>query len=105
MMHTWSVQTGCALDMHKTFKRGVNAKYVQIETMEHILTKCHATGQSEIWRLVEKLWERRNSRPITPDLGNILGSLAVMLKKVNGEPDVGTTHLYHLLIIAHQSGK
>ena len=70
---------------------------IQIETMDHILTDCTATGQSEIWALVDALWTKKYVSPpsIKPDLGNIFGSPGVTFRH---EINDGKTRLYRILM-------
>ena len=76
---------------------------IQTETMDHILTKCTATGQSEIWTLVDALWAKKHNSPtmatIKPNLGNIFGSPAVLFRHENGKINSGKTRLYRILIV------
>lgn len=44
-----------------------------IETMEHILTECRASGQDTIWKMAELLHERRKIPFVKPPLGAQLG--------------------------------
>ena len=70
---------------------------IQTETMDHILTKCTATGQSKIWTLVDALWAKKHNLPtmatIKPNLGNIFRSPAVLSRHENGKINSGKTRL------------
>ena len=73
---------------------------IQTETMDHMLTKCTATGQSEIWALVDTLWgDSPQMATIKPNLGNIFGSTAVTFRHENDKINGEKTHLYRILIV------
>ncbi|KAK0491319.1 hypothetical protein IW261DRAFT_1413646 [Armillaria novae-zelandiae] len=42
------------------------------ESMEHILTKCEATSQNEIWTLANKLWKQKTKSELTITKGVIM---------------------------------
>ncbi|KIY52372.1 hypothetical protein FISHEDRAFT_35149, partial [Fistulina hepatica ATCC 64428] len=58
----------------------------ETETMEHIIFRCRASGQTEIWHLAANLWKNKagEALPIT-SLGDILASgLSSFAKKSDG---------------------
>ncbi|KAG6831960.1 hypothetical protein H0H93_013624, partial [Arthromyces matolae] len=74
----------------------------ELETMDHILTKCSATGQEEIWRQVKALWEKKlRGTWYHPVLGTILGATLAnfSFKDERGKTIKGASRLYKLLMI------
>jgi len=45
-----------------------------LETMSHILTKCKANGQAQMWQLAQKLWFKKDKTDLAISLGTILAS-------------------------------
>ncbi|KAJ7020027.1 hypothetical protein C8F04DRAFT_946324, partial [Mycena alexandri] len=63
------------------------------ETMEHILTKCDAPGQEQIWEMASELWKLKTGDELPrPTTGQIM-ACATTKKK-----DAGTTRLFRILI-------
>ncbi|KAF8957776.1 hypothetical protein BDZ97DRAFT_1951033 [Flammula alnicola] len=64
-----------------------------IETMEHILTECKASGQEEVWQLVKNLWEMKSDTPWPElSLGTILASASAKF------PLQGEARLYRVMV-------
>jgi ribonuclease HI len=62
------------------------------ETMTHILTKCEAPGQKEIWELASELWVLKTGDVLPPPtIGQIMGCAAI--KRQNA----GTTRLSRII--------
>ncbi|KAF8130921.1 hypothetical protein K438DRAFT_1490387, partial [Mycena galopus ATCC 62051] len=63
-----------------------------LESMEHILTKCEAIGQEEIWRLASELWKMKTGIALPPpSFGQIMGCAAIK------RGDAGTTRLFRIM--------
>jgi ribonuclease HI len=45
--------------------------------MEHILTKCDAPGQSEVWNLASKIWQKKTGADLRPTVGEIMACGAI----------------------------
>ncbi|KAF8176886.1 hypothetical protein K438DRAFT_1607107 [Mycena galopus ATCC 62051] len=61
--------------------------------MDHILTKCEATGQREIWELASELWRLKTGADLPPPtIGQIMGCAAIK------RGDAGTTRLFRIVI-------
>ena len=54
------------------------------ESMEHILTQCHARPRRLIWQLCESLWKHKFAKWTTPTYGQIIGIGAVQNLKWRG---------------------
>jgi ribonuclease HI len=63
-----------------------------LETMEHILTKCDAPGQSQIWDLVSGVWMMKTGKEMRPSFGEIMACGAIK------KEDAGESRLYRILI-------
>ncbi|KAH9852193.1 hypothetical protein C2E23DRAFT_921554 [Lenzites betulinus] len=61
-------------------ERATCAKCGVLESMEHILLNCEATGRSEIWRLVESTWRRTGNEWPELTWGVIMGAPAVVIR-------------------------
>jgi hypothetical protein len=69
------------------------------ESMEHILMECQATGQAEIWRLVEELWVLQGLPWTQPRFGTILGCGLAAYHSEGGDRELtGANRLYAILI-------
>ncbi|KAF8966642.1 RnaseH-domain-containing protein [Flammula alnicola] len=69
------------------------------ETMEHILTECRASGQSEIWKAAKELWTLRGLPWPEPTFGAILGSGARLFHNQNQKkPLPGANRLYRIIM-------
>ena len=64
-----------------------------IETLEHVLTDCQASGQQIIWPLVQSLFEKRGIDRGNVTIGNILGGTMSYIKNKHGRPDKGANRL------------
>ncbi|CAK5263304.1 unnamed protein product [Mycena citricolor] len=63
-----------------------------LETMEHILLKCQATGQEEIWKLASKLWTMRTGSTLEPNMGMIMACGAIQQK------DASLSRLFRIIV-------
>ncbi|KAK0459912.1 ribonuclease H-like protein, partial [Armillaria novae-zelandiae] len=63
-------------------QRGRCAICNQTESMEHILFECEAPGQSQVWKLTQKLWMRKKTR--LPEL-NFADLLAIPFLRLQDE--------------------
>ncbi|KXN85822.1 hypothetical protein AN958_10708 [Leucoagaricus sp. SymC.cos] len=68
------------------------------ESLEHILTKCRAPGQSLIWETARKIWNERYDEWQKPTLGEILGVTTISQKDGEGNKDDGKTRFHQILI-------
>ena len=66
--------------------RALFPKCRSTETMEHILTECEASGQLEIWKYIELLYEKKGLTFEKPSLGDQLGC-AVTKRESKGDKD------------------
>jgi ribonuclease HI len=62
------------------------------ETMDHILTKCDAPGQSEVWELASRVWHNKTGNDLHPTTGEIMACGAI------SKGDKGTTRLFRILV-------
>ncbi|KAJ7042635.1 hypothetical protein C8F04DRAFT_945833, partial [Mycena alexandri] len=63
------------------------------ESLEHILTRCDAPGQDEIWELASEMWKLKTGEDLPkPTKGQI------MVCATTKKKDVGTTRLFRILI-------
>ncbi|KNZ82218.1 hypothetical protein J132_04178 [Termitomyces sp. J132] len=71
----------------------------EVDSMEHILTKCKCTGQGLVWSTVREMWKNKtdNEFPET-SLGSILGSALLTIKDEEGKPSQGLTRLYKIVV-------
>ena len=63
--------------------------------MEHILTECKASGQHEIWKYIELLYEKKGLTFKKPSLGDQLGCT---ITKRENEGDKGTRRFMTIMI-------
>jgi len=70
----------------------------EIETMEHLLTKCSTPGQAEIWELAERLWKLRYPEWEKPDVGSIISCALAEYKDEEGTAKPGKSRLYRILV-------
>ncbi|KAJ7574602.1 hypothetical protein C8J56DRAFT_722270, partial [Mycena floridula] len=71
----------------------------QVEDMEHILTKCRAPGQREVWDLAKTTWNKKKaSRWNKPNFGKIMASAMTELQSSRGKKKPGASRLYRILI-------
>ncbi|KAF9522430.1 hypothetical protein CPB83DRAFT_822857 [Crepidotus variabilis] len=89
--HFWSHLAGYE-------ERGICKSCHAEESIEHVLTKCNAPGQKEIWDLAGEIWEQRNTEWIRPGMGEILACGTTDLKDADGKPWKGDSRLYRILI-------
>jgi ribonuclease HI len=69
-----------------------------VGSLEHILLECPSPGQSEIWRLAEELWTKKNPDWPTVSMGSILGSGLARFKDAAGKPQPALARLYKILM-------
>ncbi|KAJ7024876.1 hypothetical protein C8F04DRAFT_1213005 [Mycena alexandri] len=62
------------------------------ESMDHILTRCDATGQSLVWDLASELWQLKTGKDLRPTLSEI-SVCGAMLKG-----DKGTSRLFRIVV-------
>lgn len=71
----------------------------EIESMEHILTKCKAGPPKTIWNLTEKLWAKKKQTWWPQTIGTILGTPTIIAKDEKGLQAPHLTRLLHILIL------
>jgi len=69
-----------------------------IESLEHILTECTASGQKEIWGIAEKLWNKSGHKWPEMTLGTIMGCSLANYKDTSGKPDTGANRRFMILV-------
>ncbi|KAF9542898.1 RnaseH-domain-containing protein [Agrocybe pediades] len=70
-----------------------------VETLEHILTECRASGQEIIWKLVEETWSKKSKKWKRPTLGLILGCGLANFHPERGKKRLtGANRLWAILI-------
>ncbi|PPQ87541.1 hypothetical protein CVT26_010605, partial [Gymnopilus dilepis] len=70
-----------------------------LDTVEHALLECRASGQEHIWRLAEQLWLRRGLPWIRPTLGTLLGCGLARFHPENEKKQLtGANRLYALVV-------
>ncbi|KAL6303159.1 hypothetical protein BKA93DRAFT_818149 [Sparassis latifolia] len=69
-----------------------------LESIEHILCECSASGQQIIWNLTRQLWGKKDPRWYPPSLGTILGCGTVAFRSEQGKIRLGATRLYRILM-------
>ncbi|KAJ7587239.1 hypothetical protein C8J56DRAFT_861560 [Mycena floridula] len=83
-------------DLHE---RGICETCFVLEDMEHILTRCKAPGQAEVWDLAKTLWKRKKgTKWRKPKLGTILACPLADLKSTKGKRRPGASSLFRILI-------
>ncbi|KIK61876.1 hypothetical protein GYMLUDRAFT_58521 [Collybiopsis luxurians FD-317 M1] len=73
----------------------------EIEDMDHILTKCDAPGQTQLWNLTRNLWEIKKSdlEWFKPTLGDIIGcGMARIYGHHKDKPHPGHSRLWRIII-------
>ncbi|KAK0484920.1 hypothetical protein IW261DRAFT_1330832 [Armillaria novae-zelandiae] len=78
-------------------QRGRCMKCNQTETMEHILFECEEPGQSQVWRLVRRLWARKESEMPEPDFANMLVTPLLQIHGQNGTKSLGDARLMRII--------
>ena len=69
------------------------------ESMEHIITECHASGQVTVWKLVCTLFNKKGiPHNTTPSFGQVLGCGLVNLHNQKGKSQEGHSRLYTIVI-------
>ncbi|KAJ7023633.1 hypothetical protein C8F04DRAFT_969939 [Mycena alexandri] len=68
------------------------------ESMEHILTKCEAPGQKEIWDLVSEIWKKKSGSELRPSMGEIMACGATRRGPPQKKPEAGMTRFYRILV-------
>ncbi|KAL1739495.1 hypothetical protein HDZ31DRAFT_49293 [Schizophyllum fasciatum] len=56
-----------------------------IESMDHILFECEATGQARIWELTKSVWERTGREWQTPNYGLVMGAACPVFVDNDGD--------------------
>ncbi|KAK0477671.1 hypothetical protein IW261DRAFT_1338283, partial [Armillaria novae-zelandiae] len=77
--------------------RGRCMKCNQTETMEHILFECEEPGQSQVWRLVRRLWARKESEMPEPYFANMLATPLLQIRGQNGTKSLGDARLMRII--------
>ncbi|KNZ74043.1 hypothetical protein J132_08353 [Termitomyces sp. J132] len=71
----------------------------EINSMEHILTKCECVGQELVWESIRNMWKNRTNVMFPEQcMGSILGSPISVIKDEDGRPSQGLTRLYRLVV-------
>ncbi|KAJ7019064.1 hypothetical protein C8F04DRAFT_976188 [Mycena alexandri] len=78
--------------------RGICQFCNEPEDLEHIVLKCRRPGQKEIWALAKELWLKKHPSWPVLSLGSILGCGLTTFRNNNGQPLVGASRLYRILI-------
>lgn len=68
------------------------------ESMEHILTKCKAKGQKELWKLAGKVWRKKYPQWPAPTIGTILGCTMADFRNNANKRQPGANRLYKILV-------
>lgn len=68
-------------------QRAVCQRCDEIETMEHILFECVASGRGMIWELLEETWALTKKKWSDPCWGNTLGAACATFSKSSGKRD------------------
>ncbi|KAJ7121451.1 hypothetical protein C8R44DRAFT_831628 [Mycena epipterygia] len=68
-----------------------------LETMDHILTKCTRPGQSEIWALAKEFWLKKHQNWPDISMGSILGAGLAAFKS-EGKALPSMSRLYKILM-------
>lgn len=69
----------------------------ELDSMEHILLHCEATGRKHIWELVQKTWEKTKMKWYEPTWGTILNAAAVPFQTENGGRLLAAENLWTIL--------
>lgn len=85
---------------------GVSAEFMPcsicdapVESLNHILLECKATGQEKVWSLVQDIWQRTEINWPNITLGTILGCGAVTFKTGEDEQRAdGISRLFTILV-------
>ena len=84
----------------KGFKnRGLCTKYRADKTLEHILVKCWAPGQSKVWNLVSEFWKGKVGQVEKLSFTEILGVGLHSVKNAKGKILPEQTRLCRILIV------
>ncbi|KAJ6524024.1 hypothetical protein B0H19DRAFT_972430 [Mycena capillaripes] len=70
----------------------------ETESLEHVLLHCRRPGQSEIWKLAEKLWTKKHPAWPPLSMGSILGCGLAVFTDEKKRPLAATARLYRILI-------
>jgi ribonuclease HI/exonuclease III len=70
-----------------------------LDNLDHILFRCEAPGQSEIWDLTRELWALRNEETPCPEmsLGTVVGSALVKLEGKTKKIRAGNERLWRIV--------
>ncbi|KAJ7590020.1 hypothetical protein C8J56DRAFT_1139730 [Mycena floridula] len=80
-------------------ERGICELCFVLEDMEHILTRCKAPGQAEVWDLAKSLWKKKKgTRWRKPKMGTILACPMAELVSSRGKKRPGASRLFRILI-------
>ncbi|KAF9021559.1 hypothetical protein BDZ89DRAFT_957347 [Hymenopellis radicata] len=70
----------------------------EVESLEHILTKCTSPGQKEVWQLAKSVLENRLIPWREPSLATILSSPMPVFKDWNDKRETGKERRYRIVI-------
>ncbi|KAF9552436.1 hypothetical protein CPC08DRAFT_674149, partial [Agrocybe pediades] len=82
-------------------ERGMCRECDTVDSVEHALTECRATGQERAWRLAEEVWLRQGGNVpwVRPPYGLILASSLADVRKPGGKGKLkGATRLMTILV-------
>ncbi|KAJ3530055.1 hypothetical protein NMY22_g8737 [Coprinellus aureogranulatus] len=69
-----------------------------VETLEHILCHCTASGQKQVWKLAKRLWRKTGLEWTVPSIGMILGANLAEAKGRDGKKLDGRSRLLQILL-------
>ncbi|PBK94269.1 hypothetical protein ARMGADRAFT_1029410 [Armillaria gallica] len=69
------------------------------ENMDHILTKCEAPGQREIWDLAQQLWKQKTGSNLVITKGTIM-SCGIQLLNMHRSRNKQATERFHRILIS-----
>ena len=78
-------------------ERGICPLCDELDSMEHILTKCSSNVRSTAWRLANDLWRKKSNTDIPMKLGDILGC-GLAKFETNSKTNKGINRLYTIII-------
>ncbi|KIJ42334.1 hypothetical protein M422DRAFT_171144, partial [Sphaerobolus stellatus SS14] len=78
--------------------RAICTECNEVETMKHILTECMVSGQYDIWKLTQKLWETTEEEWPEPSYGMILGCNLMEFKDKEGNPNKSLRRFYTIIV-------
>ncbi|KAF5341067.1 hypothetical protein D9611_005971 [Ephemerocybe angulata] len=72
---------------------------VTVESAEHIFTECTHNGQKTVWKIVTRIFEKKNIPWTTPTLGTILGcGVTHIMDARTGKPRPEANRLYTMVV-------